>query len=308
MIVDHIAFGILGSNVLKRFRNGVSLFVFLFSSILPDIPVVFIGGPGTLAYLSHRVIFHSIILAPVFSIIPVILATILFAKYRKNTLLELYLIAFIAYCGHIFLDLLTPYGTQVFYPLFSTKFSLDLFHSFDPIYMAISVTLIGIFAFRFKSKPLLTKLVLIMFFALYLGYFCTTGILKLASTHEYEEYISQQVPDAHYISTIPRTFWRWKGIAQTNDTYIVIASDSNGIICKQYPSHSTLPKNIVDDDDYMQFMDYARFPVVHQTQNEVILTNLIYSPKSYRMVFKLDDAGAIISREITGFDLKDISI
>ena len=167
MPVDHIAFSIAQLNIFKKFHNFPALLICLLTGVLPDLPIIFSGGPGTIGYLSHRTLFHSLFFAPIFCTIPIIIFGIPFRKVLRNTFLQLYSLCFIVYLGHIFLDLLTPYGTQLFYPLTNRKFSMDLFHSFDPVFMAISLSLIIFSIYRLKF---------VLFFIEKLMIYCKTKI------------------------------------------------------------------------------------------------------------------------------------
>src|SRR3989304_10006742 len=62
----------------------------------------------------HRGITHSLILLPVFSL----LGAILFRRlYKTEKFLPLYLLCFLSLLSHVFLDLMTSFGTMALVPV-----------------------------------------------------------------------------------------------------------------------------------------------------------------------------------------------
>ncbi len=172
MLPDHIAFGMLLPCTFKRFRNLPAILISVLASETPDLAVIFSGGPGTIGYLTHRTFTHSFVLAPVFCILPLLIIYMILRKRATNTVPELYLASLLAYCVHIFLDLITPFGTQLLYPFNVIPYSLDIFHAFDPAFLIVSVSLIVTLLVHFaKRRPFGSRLILC-----FLGIYCTYAL------------------------------------------------------------------------------------------------------------------------------------
>lgn len=303
---DHIAAGLLINQSSKKRNSYIFLLVCVFASVLPDLPVVFFGAPGSIDYLAHRKYTNSIILAPLYSIIPLIVV-LPFKKYFGKEIInlkQLYAFSLISYYAHIFLDLITPFGTQLFYPVSPRVYSLDLFHSFDPIFLSISITsIILILYYRIRKRTTNKKLIALVI-VLYSLLFVGTLFIKNNQEGKYEELIKSKT-NLTYKATIPRTFWRWKGIAEDNYNYLVLTRLSNYIVVDEYPKLTNVPSFIAVDEYYKKFIDYARYPVMVNNSGTSSIWNLIYSFDSYRLDYEFDNKGTIINREITSFNLLD---
>ncbi len=304
MFFDHISMGALISSSTNKFNLPLFMLV-LISSILPDGPIIFIGGPGTIEYLLHRSYSHSILLAPVYSFILTLLMFTLFKKYLKNKFIVLYSFSLLAVLSHILLDLITPFGIELFYPFSNKLYSLDILHSFDPIFLSISIIVLITFACFLYTRNIKFRTITRILSFLYIFYFIFTLISKLYVSNKYKEYLADKIPQANYISTIPRTFWRWKGIASNKDNYYAIV-ENNGIISHSiYNKKTDIPNTIQEDLTYKKFMKYARYPIMTLENNKVIFSNLIYSPDTYKLSYKLDKNYDIVEVNLTGFNIED---
>jgi hypothetical protein len=203
------------------------------------------------------------------------------------------------------LDVLTPYGTQIFYPISLKKYSIDLLHSFDPIFMVISSSIILYGLLKLKPKRKLDKFAILAFSSAYLLY-CGIAISgKLCHSREYKNLFRARIPHSEYIRTIPRTFWRWKGIFKTEKHFWVVSKTSNVLNLKSHERNVRLPIVVRKDKDVVTFLNYARYPVVSCSQNRIHIYNLVYSPDSYCLTLWTDSNNKILKRQITGFDLLD---
>ncbi len=128
--ITHGLIGVLGSKTGFSQRNGkLAAIAFLIGAVFPDIDLVvsFFGPEFSLRY--HRGITHSIIAAPFFA---VAIAAVI---YRFTSLKKFYLLSLIVALGiysHIFFDLITSYGTIVFDPISTKRYSWNLVFILDP--------------------------------------------------------------------------------------------------------------------------------------------------------------------------------
>lgn len=126
--VTHGMFGALLSGL--GFRHKGSLKVIVASSIIPDIDLItrLMGTEAMLMY--HRGITHSL-----FAVVlgPAIIAYAATWQKRGKDLVYFYLLALLGYSFHVYMDLTTKYGVQLFAPLDNTFHSLYQVFILDPV-------------------------------------------------------------------------------------------------------------------------------------------------------------------------------
>lgn len=305
LLFDHIATGLITSKSIWKNNSMISLAIVVIASVLPDLPVIIFGGPGTIGYLAHRRYTNSLILAPLYSLLPLIL--LLFIRNKgayKERVVKFYFLSLFAYLLHIFFDYVTPFGTILFYPISKKIYSFDLLHSFDPIFLVISFSIMFYYIFIFvKKKPEIKNMskYLILLYAIYM---LIAYANKISAESEFKNYLNSKFNKTHLLATVPRTFWRWRGIAKSNNNYIVLLKENNKIKYKEYKISQ--PQNIITEDSYYQdFINYARFPLTISENNDISVTNLIYPLNSYKLIFTIDRDNSISSKEITGYDITD---
>lgn len=305
MITEHLLSGFVISNIVKQKQVLAVTFFILIVSVLPDVPVVFLGTPGDVNYLAHRIYSHSLLLVPAYTILPSIIAYYILKRHSlKTSFYTIYLLANIAYVTHIFLDFLNPYGVHLFYPLSYTIYSADFLHSFDPIAIVISIIFIIYFSIAlFRGKN--NKLILTYLLFTVLLYSLFVFAKREFFSHNYKSEIIRTYADAKYLTTVPRTFWRWKGIAHTEEKMITIIRAKGKYKLKEYEKAINVPISVINNRDYRLFMQYARFPIAFKQSNQLHFVNLIYSDNSYRLTFHIDDYEEVKKTELTGFDFID---
>ncbi len=135
----HITAGAIGAQAIRRpLRDRYLLLFCILAAWLPDIDN-FIGFLGPEFYLIyHRGLTHSfiggILLAAVF-----VWVFKLFVKpfpFKRG-----FILAYLFIALHIFLDLITSYGTQILYPLTNTRYMLTSVFIIDPVYTFVMLYL-----------------------------------------------------------------------------------------------------------------------------------------------------------------------
>ena len=134
--VTHICAGALGAQTLRKpLRRDRYILVFgILAAWLPDIDN-FISFLGPELYLiHHRSLTHSffggILLAAIFTWIFRIFVKDL--SFRRG-----FLLAYLFILLHIFLDLITSYGTQILFPFTNTRHTLACVFIIDPLYTLV---------------------------------------------------------------------------------------------------------------------------------------------------------------------------
>lgn len=151
--VTHLAAGALGGQALRKpLRRDRHLLVFcLLAAWLPDIDNV-IGFLGPEFYLvHHRGLTHSFLGA-------VLLAALFVWIFRwfvpSFSFKRGFVIAYLFIALHIFLDLITSYGTQIFFPLTNTRHAITSVFILDPIYTFVMIYLVYRSAKHLKTRKM----------------------------------------------------------------------------------------------------------------------------------------------------------
>ena len=135
-----------------RHRGGrAALWTTIAAAEFPDIDVVLLRA-GDAAYLQwHRTVTHSVLLLPAWALLIAGLGW-LFARPTQFKLL--YGAAPAGIASHLFLDWLTSYGTQLLWPVATTRFQLNWVFILDPyIWALLGLTLWATIRRRWQRAP-----------------------------------------------------------------------------------------------------------------------------------------------------------
>lgn len=186
---------------------------------LPDLDVVAnLWMDSVDALAAHRSLTHSFLVAIV---VAPFIGWGLKRLYKKDKVSrnEWTLMVFLVLATHILIDLLTVYGTQIFWPLSSHPFSIDSIFIIDPLY-TIPLALGVIFALRQKPQSRkrfwLNALGLIIS-SLYL----TWGMSAKLFVHgNFKQGLAGKGVKTEEVITSPAPFNSvlWMGLAQKQDT------------------------------------------------------------------------------------------
>ncbi|SFM40600.1 metal-dependent hydrolase [Thermodesulforhabdus norvegica] len=206
--ITHGVSGLIGAKFLKlKFtipaRYGWLFFV---GALLPDIDNI-AGFFGREAYIvHHRGFTHSLFFALFFPALVALLLRLLSSKWNVlTTWITLTTAMFI----HIFLDVITSYGTQIFLPFSRHRFALDWVFIVDPLFTGILIILLSLS--RWKQSA--TTVALLTLFC----YPMICGAMGLVA----ERKISSILPPALNHRVIPElgTPFYWKVIAINPGSY-----------------------------------------------------------------------------------------
>lgn len=201
---------------------------------LPDIDAAlgWFGDP-IFSMSHHRGLTHSLLFAPVFALLP----ALLFAKWGKRQPFKtLWLYALTGILLHIFFDLITPFGTQLFAPVSSARYALDWMFIIDLFFTGVlGVTLF--FGKLFKSQPRRFLFGGGIFLLLYL-------LGEMLNHHlaynRFAAALGREKIVATKISALPQplSIFRWMGLAQTGDgvvqTFFVLFDDNKNMKLTTY--------------------------------------------------------------------------
>ncbi len=164
--VTHIFLGsaLAQSLAARRLGHARSFLIGALAATFPDFDALFHTGDALRDHALHRHFMHSLLIVPLLAALAVL--PFLLHKKSRPLLKPLYLAALIACASHTLLDLLTPYGTMIFWPFTTHRFALDIISVADPLY-TLPLMLGVILAWKRKSpRPALAAL------AISCGYLC----------------------------------------------------------------------------------------------------------------------------------------
>lgn len=152
--MDPITHGILGAATVqsalgKGLPRGAALIGAL-GAMAPDLDVFILSFTDpTVAWQYHRHFTHSLILIPLGGLIAAIPFLLMkrFKDYKRKVILT----AILGYATHTLLDMLTSYGTQVFWPFTNDRVAIDWMGIVDPVYTLLLLT--GVILTSIKWNP-----------------------------------------------------------------------------------------------------------------------------------------------------------
>jgi inner membrane protein len=273
--LTHSLIGVaLGRAGLDRLTPRAT-WILLLAANAPDIDVVS-GFGGSLNYLHyHRNITHSLVALPV---LPVLVLLAVRAVSRKPLKWRgAYLIALIGVASHLALDLTNTYGVRLLLPFSARWLRLDLNFIFD--FWIWGVLLLAIFA------PLLAGLVnaeigsgaqprggarrgfaifALAFIGLYDGgrYVAHTRAVAMLDSRIY----SGAAPERVAALPGPASVFRWRGLAETSDTFTIQEVDVLGDFDPTggrvyYKPESTPPLEAARSTEvFQEFLRFSQFP------------------------------------------------
>jgi len=146
------------------------------ATLLPDIDHITLRFAGPIAYLKyHRGFTYSVIGIIPLAVLLAFIILILFKNVKtKIGYLNLVGMGILGICTHISLDLITSYGTQIFFPFDTYRYSLDPVFIIDPYFSLIFLLPPVLWMFR-RDRA---KTIAVTAIVLAIGYLAMTYALK----------------------------------------------------------------------------------------------------------------------------------
>jgi inner membrane protein len=222
----------------------------------------------------HRGATHSLLLIPIWAVLLTICA-LPWSWARQNWRI-LYALCALGIFTHIPLDLLTPFGTKIFYPLSSNSYSLGTTFFIDGYFTALLVTTLFILFWHPTSKVALGGLITL---SAYLGgqWLLKTQALQVAA---------DQFPESVDLYAIPQPFspFYWQLIKRSGEhyqvAYLSLLSQDSALVSSyrapgrlQWQHHHLLGKQDLykplireawQQDQMQKFRDFTQFPVLYR--------------------------------------------
>ncbi len=247
-----------------RPKTGRAVFwALLLSANFPDIDVVvnfFVDPLSALHY--HRSFTHSLLAMPLMALVPAFVVHLVLARggFRR-----LWIYSMVGILFHIFIDFITPYGTQILYPFSETRFSLDWMFIIDPWFTGILSLLLAAGKIFPRGRAVLGY-VSLAFAVLYIG---AESRLHSVALGIFRDELLKSGTETLSVSVLPQplSILKWVGLASTDSgvvrQYIGLFSDS-GVTAPEFFPHASdrFASKASRTEHAGEYLRFARFPTV----------------------------------------------
>ncbi len=256
-------------NYFEEPRDRRSAFwLLVVSANLPDLDVVLgMFGDPIFAMQHHRGLTHSLLVAPVFALLP----ASLFCFWRKlKPFKAAWLLALLGTLVHIFFDVITAYGTQIFSPFSQARHALDWMFIIDPFFTGIlAMTLL---LAKFWAGP--RRTLILGGAALVVLYLGAEMINHNLAKQRMTAALQQQGIAAANISALPQplNIFRWMGIAQTPNgvaqAYFSNWQDEELAVTLHENAQDEFAVRARQTPESQWYLQFARYPWIHTEERE----------------------------------------
>ena len=266
---------------------------------LPDLDVFIPLGSPVDDFVYHRGFSHSLFLLTALSPVFAWLIT----KVHKDTkplLNKWMLLTFVVLNGSVLLDLLTIYGTQIFWPFDTTPLAVPALFIIDPLFTL--PILIGVSAALFLKNHRLNFIGL----TLSLAYLIWALGVSVFVNGKMEEKLNEQgVPYSQFISSpAPFTTLLWRTVGIHNDqyfeTYYSLFDGDAPLSVNFYPRNLSLMKGIGEHSPVVKLKSFTkRYFAMADINGSVTMTDLrMGSEPDYVFQFKVAEYNNTLARPI----------
>lgn len=231
-------------------------------ALIPDIDVLWTPAGSVLALETHRGITHSFVGAVGLAVAVGLIVRLLGPEKRGALLSGLSFLGIVV--GHLFLDLITSYGIQLFLPFSRSRPALDLVFIIDPFLTApLLAALVAGCAWR--SRSLLIGRAAMGVVAAYLAFMALNHVAAV-STLDRVARTQGIVP--RRVEALPEPFqpFRWRGFVEDGDAYwqglvALERGEANLVAIPKGPRNGPVAR-AEEVEAVKTFRWFARFPVV----------------------------------------------
>ena len=300
--LTHSLFGFLiGIILIKRLKfedTKWPMIAMIIAANLPDIDSIvrFFGAGFYLVH--HRELSHSIIGIVLLSII---LAAV-FSRFKEKNFDKYFIIGLAGTSAHVFLDVITSWGTQVLYPFNHIRYEFSLIPIVDVYVLAIFIIAAVLIYMKAGYAQKIAKAALFIFivFLLFKSGLKIYADETVAKLNGYED-----------VSVMPSftSPFIWRAIINEPDIYIIndfdVSTTGFGAF-HFYPKEANpLIEKSKESLVVKQFREFSQFPYAAVENNTVKWYDLRLTNdgnSGFVAIVDFDDNGNIISESIgTGF-------
>lgn len=305
--VTHLLSGALWSRVGFAQRWGwAATATLMVGAILPDIDTALLLW-GQIPYLTHhRGLTHSLLGGAVLGILLGLLANRLGRFGRPGLFAAM---GVLGVYTHILLDLVTSFGTQVFYPFSRERYALDQVFIVDPIFTALFLVPL-LLAWRLSGRW--GRGIALTGWGLVAGYLLFTAVAHELAADRTAEAMREALIQPKRVEVLPQPFspFRWRGIGEWNGSFFETSIDllaAEPLRFQAYPRGFNGEAVFPEGEELVEFYRwFSRFPVV-AARVEGDRRVLEYSDLRFQPVFQrrpfilrliLDPEGRLLSTSL----------
>lgn len=268
--ITHLASGVIGAQAFRNHFPKAPLFIpfCVLAAWIPDIDILFNRGNPEWNLLYHRAIstsfFGGILMA-------LALAGLYKLASRKIPFWKTTLLAYGLICVHIWLDLITSYGTQLLAPFSNHRFSLDATFIIDPLLTITLLLFITASIFRKAKQGIIGLCGLAFIFGYPLASMAVGNTLESLIRHQYERQ-GIALEEFHFTPDAFTPFY-WKVVSREGDEYSLTLANTFAP-GKEYPvvkgklANRELLKELGHTESmFTTWQWFARYPVQETTRD-----------------------------------------
>jgi len=231
-------------------------------ALIPDIDVFWSPAGSVVALETHRGITHSFVGAVGLALAVGLIVRLLGPEKRWRLLSGLALLGIVV--GHLFLDLITSYGIQLFLPFSRSRPALDLVFIIDPfLTLPLLAALIGGWVWRFRSARIAYVALGIM-----AGYLSLMAVNHVAAVNTLDRIARTQGIVPRRVEALPEPFtpFRWRGFVEDGETYwqgiVALERGKADLVAISKGPRNGPVARAEEVEAVKTFLWFARFPVV----------------------------------------------
>lgn len=289
--------GILLIRKLKFNNPKKAMIAIIVAANIPDIDSVIRFFSAGFYLVHHRQLSHSVIGIVVLAII---LAAV-FAKFKKAEFNKYFIISLVGTIAHVFLDVITSWGTQIFYPFNNTRYEFSLIPIVDIYVLAIFIGGLAFIHLKPVEREKIAKATLFIFFVFLL---LKSG-LKIYADHAVENLNGYKDVEVMPSFTSP---FQWRAIINEPDMYIINDFDISTIGYGEFFFYPKDPNPLIERSKdtlvVRQFQEFSLFPYAKVEGNKVTWFDLRLTNdgnKGLQVIVGFDDNDNIVSSKISSF-------
>ena len=276
-------------------KQRMAYLAILLAGNAPDIDIIIRAFSAGLYLTNHRVLTHSIfgILA-----LALIIMMLFSSLLKQKDYLKYFVLALVGILAHVFLDVITSFGTVVLYPYGLTRYAFSIIPIVD-IYV-LAIFLIGLWFLRIHpnetSKVAKATLFVFLVFLLFKTGLHSQAVDSVANIKDYKDV--NVVP--HFLNP-----FGWRTIVSEPDYYLISDFDLTIGGFKEFKYYPVVGNGKLEASKksliVRQFLEFSHSPYAMVKNNTVTWTDLRMTTDNIDSIIaevELDDNNNVIHESL----------
>ena len=266
--MDPVTHGLAGAllaetGFVRRFGRQARL-AMIGGALAPDVDILWSPSGNVVALETHRGITHSFLGGLGVAVAVACVVRLLGPEKRWGPLIGMSYLSLVL--GHLFLDLITPFGTQLFLPFSNARPAWDLVFIIDPL-QTIPLLLAVLIAWFRPAFGVRAARVGVVYLAAYFAFTAVSHHVALGRVHEAARTQGLRVVKAAALPQ-PLSPLEWLALVETPDVVgrgVVRLPGKVPLILEQIPRADPdgVAREIERLPEVRTFLWFARFPVMN---------------------------------------------